>query len=261
MKCPNCQNENPAEANFCNNCATPLGGADHGNKFSLISDYIPPELKERILQAGKQIESERKFVENIFGAPFFDQYASVELEAMSWQCEEKSGYHIDADSVVMQFVDEEGQEVAPGETGEIVCTSLFNYSMPFIRYEIGDTAVLGKTNCNCGNILPTLKKITGRIIDHFIKENGEMVNSVFFVYLFDVYYNKGNIKKFQIVQEDFDKIRIIIVPSGKISDSDKIDIEKRIKNLHPYYLPEIIALPIINGSVEYLKWMDENVTT
>jgi periplasmic divalent cation tolerance protein len=38
-------------------------------------------------------------------------------------------------------------------------------------------------------------------------------------------------------------------------------IEKRIKNLHPYSVPEIIALPIKNGSVEYLKWMDKNVKT
>ena len=33
-------------------------------------------------------------------------------------------------------------------------------------------------------------------------------------------------------------------------------IEKIIKKLHPYELPEIIATPIINGSKEYLKWID-----
>jgi periplasmic divalent cation tolerance protein len=37
------------------------------------------------------------------------------------------------------------------------------------------------------------------------------------------------------------------------------EIETRIKDLHPYTVPEIIALPLINGSVEYLNWMDENV--
>lgn len=33
-------------------------------------------------------------------------------------------------------------------------------------------------------------------------------------------------------------------------------IEKLIKDLHPYELPEIIATPIINGSKEYLRWID-----
>ena len=37
------------------------------------------------------------------------------------------------------------------------------------------------------------------------------------------------------------------------------EIETRINDLHPYTVPEIIALPLINGSVEYLNWMDENV--
>ena len=37
-------------------------------------------------------------------------------------------------------------------------------------------------------------------------------------------------------------------------------IEKRIKEIHPYELPEIIVLPIQNGSREYLDWISEQVT-
>ena len=37
------------------------------------------------------------------------------------------------------------------------------------------------------------------------------------------------------------------------------ELEQRVKNLHPYAVPEIIAMPILNGNIEYLKWMDENV--
>lgn len=32
-------------------------------------------------------------------------------------------------------------------------------------------------------------------------------------------------------------------------------LEKAIKEMHPYETPEIIALPIIAGSVEYLDWL------
>ncbi|HEB31557.1 MAG TPA: divalent-cation tolerance protein CutA [Spirochaetes bacterium] len=34
-------------------------------------------------------------------------------------------------------------------------------------------------------------------------------------------------------------------------------IEKTILEIHPYEVPEIIAVPIVNGSNEYLKWIDE----
>ncbi len=34
-------------------------------------------------------------------------------------------------------------------------------------------------------------------------------------------------------------------------------IEKAIKDIHPYELPEIIATPIIAGSQEYLRWIQK----
>jgi len=36
-------------------------------------------------------------------------------------------------------------------------------------------------------------------------------------------------------------------------------VEAAIKKLHPYETPEIIAVPIVKGSKEYLKWIDENL--
>jgi len=32
-------------------------------------------------------------------------------------------------------------------------------------------------------------------------------------------------------------------------------LEKRVKTLHSYSVPEIIALPIIRGSKDYLRWI------
>ena len=38
-------------------------------------------------------------------------------------------------------------------------------------------------------------------------------------------------------------------------------LEKAIKEVHSYETPEIIALPIIDGNKEYLKWLDNEVTS
>ena len=34
----------------------------------------------------------------------------------------------------------------------------------------------------------------------------------------------------------------------------------RVQELHPYELPEVIALPVMAGSMEYLTWVAENAT-
>lgn len=36
-------------------------------------------------------------------------------------------------------------------------------------------------------------------------------------------------------------------------------IETAIKKLHSYETPEIVAVPIINGSKEYLQWIDDEL--
>ncbi|OPY89215.1 MAG: Divalent-cation tolerance protein CutA [Smithella sp. PtaU1.Bin162] len=36
-------------------------------------------------------------------------------------------------------------------------------------------------------------------------------------------------------------------------------VEKAIINLHPYETPEIIAVPIVKGSSDYLAWLDDTL--
>jgi len=67
-------------------------------------------------------------------------------------------------------------------------------------------------------------------------------------------------------------IRSIYRWQGKIEDEGEVlmlvkirkehfkGLEKRVKELHPYAVPEIIALPIIEGSEEYLGWLKEETS-
>jgi periplasmic divalent cation tolerance protein len=38
-------------------------------------------------------------------------------------------------------------------------------------------------------------------------------------------------------------------------------LEEKIKEIHPYEVPEIIALPILIGSEDYLGWIDRETQT
>ena len=39
------------------------------------------------------------------------------------------------------------------------------------------------------------------------------------------------------------------------------DLESEIKGLHPYEVPEILAIPVTKGSKEYLNWMDQELNS
>jgi len=37
------------------------------------------------------------------------------------------------------------------------------------------------------------------------------------------------------------------------------DLEKTIREMHPYDVPEIVAVPIVTGSRSYLEWLEREV--
>jgi phenylacetate-CoA ligase len=104
---------------------------------------------------------------------------------------------------------ENGEPAKPGEIGEIVITLLTNFAMPLIRYRIGDTGVWSEQSCTCGRHWPLIKKVTGRVDDTFISEEGARIDGGYFTQLL---YFRAWIQKFQVVQEDYDHIRFFIVP-------------------------------------------------
>ena len=66
------------------------------------------------------------------------------------------------------------------------------------------------------------------------------------------------------------QIRSIYLWKGKIEDERELlliikskrelfeELARCIKELHPYEVPEVIALPIIEGNTDYLNWIDSN---
>jgi len=38
-------------------------------------------------------------------------------------------------------------------------------------------------------------------------------------------------------------------------------LETALRAIHPYALPEIIAIPLLTGSPDYLKWIDDETQT
>ncbi|MBC8358960.1 MAG: divalent-cation tolerance protein CutA [Candidatus Aminicenantes bacterium] len=60
------------------------------------------------------------------------------------------------------------------------------------------------------------------------------------------YWWKGKISK--------DKEHILFI---KTKASLFPELEKKIQEIHPYDVPEIIALPLLKGSSEYLNWIDK----
>jgi periplasmic divalent cation tolerance protein len=45
----------------------------------------------------------------------------------------------------------------------------------------------------------------------------------------------------------------------KTTSSNYAELEAEIRAEHPYEIPEIIALPVVSGSTDYLLWLEESI--
>jgi phenylacetate-CoA ligase len=112
-----------------------------------FSERLAPDLRERVRRA--------------WNVPLTDLYSANEVGYVALQCPESGLYHVQSEDVLIEIVDANGRECAQGESGRVVATSLHNFAMPLLRYDLGDHATAGGP-CACGRTLPTLERILGR---------------------------------------------------------------------------------------------------
>ncbi|MDD6180924.1 MAG: phenylacetate--CoA ligase [Desulfovibrionaceae bacterium] len=84
-------------------------------------------------------------------------------------CDAHEGLHYWADMFLIEILNPETLEpVAPGETGEMVVTTLCKEAVPLIRYRTHDISRLLPGVCPCGYAMPRHDRILGRSDDMII---------------------------------------------------------------------------------------------
>ena len=153
------------------------------------------------------------------GAPMRDFYGCNETNLIAWQCPNGAeAYHVCDDALIVEVLGPDGREVAEGEEGDVVVTSLFSYAMPFIRYRVGDTAVRGPSRCACGAGFSTLLAVRGRTIDCFDLGDARVLHP--WEILNAIRPHMQWIRQFQMVQRDRRRIELRVVANGVPAAAD-----------------------------------------
>ena len=121
-----------------------------------------PSLKELSTFGEMLPEDLRALARGVWSLPVSDLYSSEEFGNIALQCPEHAdNYHVQAENLRVEIVDDSGAPCAPGVIGRVLVSTLHNFTMPLLRYEIGDYAQAG-ASCTCGRGLPVIGRIAGR---------------------------------------------------------------------------------------------------
>ena len=160
----------------------------------------------------------------VWGVDLVDMYSSQEIGFIAVQCPTAETYHVQAESVYVEVLDDAGRPCAPGEIGRVVISTLHNYAMPFLRYDVGDYAQVGEP-CPCGRGLPVLASLMGRTRNMFTLPDGRRIQprlgTAHWAHL-------TAIRQIQIVQRTLETLDIRLVVNRDLTAAEESEFRSAV---------------------------------
>lgn len=132
----------------------------------VLEEHYDIKPKAVFLTAETFTEDQRQIIEKAFCCPVVNYYGSSEGAPIISQCL-KGNLHLDYESGIIEFLDENGNEVSDRGMARMIITSFSSKSTPLIRYDIGDVAMVSDKVCDCGCHTQVVEEIIGRMDDVF----------------------------------------------------------------------------------------------
>lgn len=195
-----------------------------------------PAIRPRLVAPRGEVlqPTTRTLLAEVFQCRVADYYNCEEIGNIAWECPSKPDvYHVNPDACIVEVVDKERCSVPFGTEGSVVVTNLFNRTMPFIRYELGDRAtVLDPSNkqCSCGHQGPSLSILAGRDDDFLVLPTGRRVSprtvsgAICIASQRDEDKSVYFVRRYRVDQLAIDHVRVRVVPAN----SFPLDLPSRI---------------------------------
>lgn len=169
---------------------------------------------------------QRVAIERAFACRIFDYFAAAERVVFSTECDRHEGHHVSAEYGITEILDDDHRPLSAGREGLLVGTSLHNYGMPLLRYLTNDVGAFRTRSCSCGRFLPLMDDVTTKAEDILALRDGRMISPSVLTHPFKPMHG---IEQSQIVQEDYDRITIRIVPNDRFGPADSQHLIREFK--------------------------------
>lgn len=154
-------------------CATPSYGLHLWEAAQEAGvDFRELPLRIGIFGAEPWTEAMRRDIEEKMNIDAMNIYGLSEImgPGVAMECvEAKCGMHLWEDHILPEIIDPvTGEQLPPGQVGELVLTTLTKEGIPMLRYRTRDLTSLNYTPCSCGRTHVRISRLQGRSDDMLI---------------------------------------------------------------------------------------------
>jgi phenylacetate-CoA ligase len=154
-------------------------------------------------------------------------YSSTEVGYIAAECKIcPQTFHVADSNLIVEVDNRDSVTIGGRKLGRVLVTHLHSYATPFVRYEIGDFAMLSET-CPCGHNGPALSHIYGKKKRLLKRRDGSV--SPFSVTARSV-LTIAKCEEYRIRQTGLDRIEVEIGIAGQLSDGQITSLQKLFRD-------------------------------
>ena len=224
-----------------------IGSAEAGVSLSDLS------IRKLIVagEPGGNVPGVRQRLENLWNARVFDHHGMTEVGPVSFESVELPGYlQIIEEAYAAEVIGADDQEVAEGEHGELVLTTLNRTACPLIRYRTGDWVKkrrIGGRLCLEGGVL-------SRVDEMVVVRGVNLYPSA----VENVVRQFAGVAEFQVVQQQIDamdeiEVRLELHP-GTPDDLPR-RIEERLRDTFAMRIPVRLTSGLPRFEFKARRWV------
>lgn len=166
-------------------------------KNNTVLGKVCPTLKAAFTTSEVCDDIDRKIMEEGFGVKVVNEYGAAELDLIAFE-DKDADWLVNYETLFVELLDDNNRQVKVGEEGRVVITALYNKAMPFVRYELGDRAILTGRKKGAYQVL---QKVAGRTNDVAILPSGKKSPGLTFYYISKSLLEGGDFMKEFIIRQ------------------------------------------------------------
>lgn len=158
------------------------------------------------------------------GIDRFNFYGAMEVGRIAHECPAHRGLHVNSDRLILECAPDESMKDGGGS---VVVTVLDFFTMPFIRYRLGDLVAFAERSCVCGSGFPLIEAPLGREYDLCVLPSDKRIGVNWLMLMLR---ELEGIDRFRVVQEQPNQLVIQLSFSTAPRQELLDDLKRKVSN-------------------------------
>jgi phenylacetate-CoA ligase len=178
-------------------------------------EHLP--IRAAFLSSEPLYEWQSSAISEAFGCTIFNYYGQAERVLSGFSCGKSLNLHVSMESSLLELVPMPGRD----DRQRLIATSLLNYAMPLLRYELHDVTSAVDEPCPCGRAHARIRPVETKDEDLVVTPSGRFLSASLFTFPLKKAVGVVQSQVVQHTQESFE-VRVVVNDAFSAAERERL---------------------------------------